>query len=55
MDGSTCALCGRAILSGDRAIFLGIERLLFHGGCYDEVRGRRREEVVSAARHARSA
>lgn len=36
MDTLMCALCDRAILPGDRARFLGIEKLLLHGVCYDD-------------------
>lgn len=38
MDSTTCALCDRAILRSDRVILLGLERLMLHGACYDEVR-----------------
>jgi hypothetical protein len=31
MESVTCGLCDRAVLSGDQTIFLGVERLLFHG------------------------
>lgn len=63
MDGITCALCGRAVLHEDRAIFLGIERLLLHGACYDEAlegltddvtRRRKLEDRVDTARKERS-
>jgi hypothetical protein len=36
MDDVICALCGRGILPTERAILLGIEKLLLHGVCYDE-------------------
>ena len=59
MDSITCALCDRPFLSDDRAIFLGVERLLLHGACYDAAvehlgpdRARvRRVEDLEAARH----
>jgi hypothetical protein len=35
MDGITCAVCDRPFFPDDRAIFLGVERLLLHGTCYD--------------------
>ena len=63
MDGIMCALCDRAILSADRAIFLGIGRLLLHSACDDEAldgftddvpRGRRLEDLVHAEREAQS-
>ncbi len=63
MDSITCGLCERALLSDDRAIFLGVEKLLFHGACYEAAverlspdmrRGRRLEDLIEAARDARS-
>jgi hypothetical protein len=62
MDSITCALCDRAFLPDDRAIFIGIERLLLHGDCYDAAlegspgdtpRGRKLEELIEASKGAR--
>ena len=64
MEATTCALCNRPILANDRIILLGIERLLFHGACYDAASGclaargcrpRTLESLRFAFRRARSA
>ena len=63
MDRTTCALCHGAFLPDDRTVFLGIEKVLFHGGCYDAALerlrpdtqpDRRLEALLEAARDARS-
>jgi hypothetical protein len=58
MESITCALCDRPFRCDERAIFLGVERLLLHGFCYDAAverldlgRVRRLEDLIAAARH----
>lgn len=64
MDSITCALCHGTFVRDDRTVFFGVEKLLFHGECYDAAverlrpdtqSGRRLEALIEAARDARSA